>query len=355
MNEDILKAYDHNHELYVAFATKIELLLIEILKDNSINYHSVTSRVKTRDSFCFKWDKSKDKYKCLADITDVAGVRIITYFEDDVDRVADIIQREFVIDKDNSIDKRLLLDPDRFGYLSLHHVVSLLPARCVLTEYKRFPDLKAEIQTRSILQHAWAEIEHDLGYKSKQGIPKTIRRSFSRLAGMLELADKEFIEIREDLQRYQEEVKGQIEKDPSLVTIDNVSLTSFIKTNELVREIDLEIGSMSSADIVDEIRTRDEMVEKLYYFNIETVYDLERVLKQYKEEILKFAGKWLSNKNKYATLGCGISIFYLHYVLLAKTKNAEDITEYLEHYKIGSPGQNRSEITEDIIKTYNSL
>jgi putative GTP pyrophosphokinase len=80
--------------------------------------------------------------------------------------VAELIEREFVIDRDNTVDKRKQLDPDRFGYLSLHHIVQLGPTRSQLVEYSSFGGIKAEIQTRSILQHSWAEVEHDLGYKS---------------------------------------------------------------------------------------------------------------------------------------------------------------------------------------------
>lgn len=352
MEDDILKGYDQNHELYVAFATTIEHLVVEILEDNKINYHSVTSRVKTRESFCNKSGKSTDKYKCLADMTDIAGVRIITYFEDDVDKVANIIEAEFLVDRNNSIDKRQLLDPDRFGYLSLHHVVSLLPERGVLTEYKRFPDLKVEIQTRSILQHAWAEIEHDLGYKSKQGIPKAIRRNFSRLAGILELADKEFIEIRSDLLRYENEVRGQIEKDSSSVSIDNVSLMSFIQTNKLLKQMNSDISAICGAKIHDQPELRD-MVERLSLFGIESISDLERTLMQYKDKVVKFAGIWLS-RGKYESVGSTISLYYLHYVLLAETKKIKEIEEYLIRYKIGT-GQDQAVIAQDIIDTYRSL
>ena len=353
MSEDILESYDRTYDLYMSFAAKIEHLMIELLENNDINYHSVTSRVKTRDSFCIKLAKSKDKYKCLGDMTDVAGVRIITYFEDDVDNIAEIIEKEFVIDRCNSIDKRVLLDPDRFGYLSLHHVVSLLPARSALTEYRRFPTLNAEIQTRSILQHAWAEIEHDLGYKSKQGIPKTIRRQFSRLAGMLELVDKEFIEIRDALHKYEEEVESQIEKDASSVNIDSASLMTFIKTNPLVQKLDLEIASICDGRITHEITYQDQYVEQLCFFEIETISQLESKLAQYQNEVVKFAKKWISD-DTYDSFESGISIFYLEYILLSTLKTAEEIARYIERFKIGDP-DTRSDLVKDIIETYNSL
>lgn len=83
-------------------------------------------------------------------------MRIITYFSEDVDKIASIIQSEFEVDEHNSVDKRIKLDPVRFGYLSLHYVVKLNSTRVRLSEYIIFKDLKVEIQIRSILQHAWA-------------------------------------------------------------------------------------------------------------------------------------------------------------------------------------------------------
>lgn len=180
----ILKEYGRNLTLYGQFTNKVAELLKELLNEHNLKVHSVTCRIKTEESLENKLLGSKDKYECLEDITDVSGIRIITYFEDEVDKIANMINEEFDIDKENSIDTRAMLDPDRFGYLSAHYVVKLHPSRLKLREYKRFSDCKAEIQVRSILQHAWAEIEHDTGYKSKQEVPREIRRKFSRLAGI---------------------------------------------------------------------------------------------------------------------------------------------------------------------------
>lgn len=63
--------------------------------------------------------------QALEDITDLAGIRIITYFADQVDLIASFVEEEFEVDRSNSVDKRELIDPEKFGYLSLHYVVKL--------------------------------------------------------------------------------------------------------------------------------------------------------------------------------------------------------------------------------------
>ena len=145
---------------------RMETLLRQLLREREIPVHSISSRLKSRGSLAKKVERKGTSYSDLSDVTDLAGLRIVTYFSDQVDEIAGLIESEFQLDHHNSIDKRADLDPDRFGYLSLHYVVSLSPSRAALTEYRALAGLKAEIQIRSILQHAWAEIEHDLGYKT---------------------------------------------------------------------------------------------------------------------------------------------------------------------------------------------
>ena len=184
MKKDTLKAtmieYDNQCALYTEFTEKVEKLVEDLVKEKGARVHSITSRVKKKADLQRKLERPEEKYAKLSDVTDISGIRVITYFADEVDIVAEIIKREFDIDMEHSVDKRVLLDPDRFGYLSLHYVAKLPARRLKLTEYQRFSDCKVEIQIRSILQHTWAEIEHDLGYKSKLAIPRDIRRRFSQ-------------------------------------------------------------------------------------------------------------------------------------------------------------------------------
>ena len=131
----------------------------------------------------------------MKEITDLAGVRVITFFPSTVGETGSLIQEEFQVlervDHTASAEQE-----ERLGYLSVHYLVRLGSNRSNLPEYKKFAGLTAEIQVRTVLQHAWAEIEHDIRYKSTSAIPLAISRRFMALAGLLEIADREFEAIQ---------------------------------------------------------------------------------------------------------------------------------------------------------------
>ena len=173
--------------------------------------------------------------RTLDSVTDLLGVRVVTYYHDEIENVADLINHEFDIDWANSVDKRTVLDADRFGYLSMHYIAKLRPERIALAEYQDYGGIKFEIQIRSILQHAWAEMEHDLGYKSEAAIPRDFRRRFSRLAGVLELADDEFVGIRQEIGKYQAEAQETIDQGSlAMIEIDQDSLSAFVESNQRI-------------------------------------------------------------------------------------------------------------------------
>ena len=234
MNQSILASFDDQHFLFGDFTGRLKELVAQLLDQNNIDFHEITSRVKERQSLERKLRGADGTYSSLNDVTDICGVRIITHFADTVYEVAKVIESEFAIDYPNSVDKGAQLDPDRFGYISFHFVVKLPEPRLQLTEYKRYSKCHAEIQIRSLLQHTWAQIEHDLGYNSAQAVPKDIRRRFSRLAGLLEIADSEFEEIRDELKRYEQELPGRISASSELVLIDQASVSVFISCSLIV-------------------------------------------------------------------------------------------------------------------------
>ena len=195
-------------------AKKAYDLLRRALREQGIYVTAYEFRVKTEESLAGKLERKGAKYKSIYDITDLVGLRVITFYTDEVDKVAAIAKRVFDIDWQESVDKRKLHQLDSFGYNSLHYICRLKDAT---PEQPRF-----ELQMRTALQHVWSTIEHDTGYKGDVKIPREYKRQFSRLAGMLELVDDEFSRLRLVLTDYRRQVQTLVKSGQ----LDDVSLSS---------------------------------------------------------------------------------------------------------------------------------
>jgi predicted RNase H-like nuclease/ppGpp synthetase/RelA/SpoT-type nucleotidyltranferase len=180
-------------------------LVTTILDDAGINYLSVTGRAKSVASFAAKAARTVDGKPVFPDplreITDTIGLRIITYVHSDVAAVADLLGDQVVVHDDRDMGRETA-SQGRFGYASRHLLVSLDPAREGQPAYEPLRGRQAQVQIRTVLQHAWAEFEHDIRYKGTipdEHVPDFDRR-FTLAAGLLELADREFSTIRDRLQ-----------------------------------------------------------------------------------------------------------------------------------------------------------
>jgi ppGpp synthetase/RelA/SpoT-type nucleotidyltranferase len=273
----ILKEYDKNKDVLENLDKSLETLINSLLKQKGIKVHQIQTRVKDRDSL-EKKILAKQKYKSLDDITDIVGVRIITYFDDEVDQIATLIEEEFVIDQDNSVDKRKI-DSDKFGYRSLHYVANLKKDRTNLPEYSSYKEQKFEFQIRTILQHSWAEIEHDLGYKGEFEIPSTAKRTFYRVAALLEQADIEFVKLKSTIADYENSLSQSIKNNPSQIEINKASLTSFMSKNDnvinfendvFIGEYNLVIEEFNIGNYVD-----NRLINQIKNLGIENVEQLE--------------------------------------------------------------------------------
>ncbi len=209
--------YQKERDFYVSLANEVQRLIRECLNRRSIRVQSVDARAKEVDSFKLKAASPSDhdpevpKYQDpLREIDDLAGVRIIAFFPRSLDAIETMIGEEFDI-FERSDKGAALLEEGRFGYQSIHYLVTLKDTRTQLGEYARFSRAIVELQVRTILQHAWAEIEHDIQYKSASSIPAEISRRFLTLAGLLELADREFQAIQDQDLAIKEQARRSVE------------------------------------------------------------------------------------------------------------------------------------------------
>ncbi|GAA4823331.1 DUF429 domain-containing protein [Nocardioides caeni] len=236
-------------------------LVTGILDEAGINYLTVSGRAKSLSSFAAKAARTAGGHPVYVDplreITDQVGVRVIAYVHSDVQAVVELLadQAEVLDDRDLG---RETASEGRFGYASRHLLIRG-PGR----------DRVAQIQIRTVLQHAWAEFEHDIRYKGTipvEHVPDFDRR-FTLAAGLLELADREFSSIRE---RIQEGMSGADARDEDGdPRIDPRELAAFLagqyadagwsRTDHYrwMSELVLELGVTSLAELADALRAMD--------------------------------------------------------------------------------------------------
>lgn len=222
----------------MAFALSLESLVRQLLEKGGIETVALERRTKTVDSFKGKAGREDKNYVTpMAEITDLAGLRVITYDLADIERATDLISKSFVVDAANSVDKRQSIEADRFGYVSVHFVVSLDGNRAALPEYQSFAGLKAEIQVRTALQHAWAAIDHKLRYKNKEEIPAPLRRQLYRISALLETADEQFESLSRRLEDVRREYSEAVTKGSLDLPLDVDSLAAFIESGEVPKSL----------------------------------------------------------------------------------------------------------------------
>ena len=272
----ILREYREQRPVFEKMQATIPARVRALLDEAGIVVASIESRIKEEDSLAGKLELKGGKYASLADITDIFGMRIITFYTDDVDKVASAVDRLFEVDWENSVDKRKLLEVDSFGYLSLHYI-------CRDPE---FP-YRFEVQMRTILQHAWANMNHDTGYKSGVEVPTGYLRDMNRLAGMLELVDEQFSRIRTEINDYRRQVQslvasGRLEEVP----LDGDSYRSFLQLRPF-DPLNRRIASVNQAEIQEV--TLMPFLAVFKALGLKTLGDVAGLIKKYGDAAYQIA------------------------------------------------------------------
>ena len=272
----ILDEYRENIPLFKDAVNDVQNKLKAVFKEADLLVCSVEGRVKTEASLAGKLEIKGAKYHSLADITDIVGVRVITFYSDDVDKVASAVDRLFDVDWENSVDKRKLHEIDSFGYMSLHYICSM----------EGFP-YRFEVQMRTVLQHAWANMNHDTGYKSGVEVPREYIRNLNCLAGMLELADKQFSQIRNELADYRRRMQSLVASgNLDEVSLDGDTYRSYLHLGPF-DQLNRRIAAVNQAEIQDA-----NLVHFLTIFRslgCKTLGDVDRLIKNNSEAAYQLA------------------------------------------------------------------
>lgn len=288
----ILDDYHRYHEDYSTLKGIVTDTLEKCCKDNGIVVTAISARIKTESSLVEKLERKGYKYSSIFDITDIVGARIVLFYTDEVDKISAFVERIFDVDWDNSVDKRKLMRNDSFGYMSLHYVCRIPETLYKNPEHSSVNRIRFEIQMRTTLQHAWASINHDLGYKPGVGIPSSYNRALFRIAGMLELVDEEFSRIRHEITNYRRKVEELVsDGDFDKVELNMDTFRSYIAINPFASLND-RISCINQAEIMPVSPLF--FLEPLKWLGFKTLGDVEKMRKEYSEAAYQLALHQLS-------------------------------------------------------------
>ena len=292
--EEHKKWYEVQRPRYELLSNAVKNTLESLIKNAGIDYLSITTRAKELDSFVEKISR-KSYRNPSQEITDLAGIRVITFIESDALKVNDLIKKSFDIDDSKSLDKSDELGIDKFGYRSFHFICGLGEARCALPEFEFFKELVCEIQVRTVLQHAWAEIEHDRNYKFAGNLPSVIKRRLHLVAGLLEIADSEFNNLSNDIDKYSEESLEKTRAGNLNIEINSISLEQYFNESEIVKFI-CE-AAVSAGFIFLPSNETNILMRVCKQLNFSTVENIDNILKSSKDSAKAYFSE-IRNKEK---------------------------------------------------------
>lgn len=274
--EDLVQQYRKLRPTLEDVSEEAYNLLCRALQEQGIYVTALEHRVKTENSLVGKLELKGAKYKTIDDITDLVGLRVITFYTHEVDKVAVIAKNIFDIDWKESVDKRKQHELNAFGYSSLHYICRL-----------RSGGPRFELQMRTALQHVWSTIFHDTGYKGDVKIPREYLRQLNRLAGMLELVDDEFSRIRILVTEHSRHVmslvkNGQLEDVP----LSRESFRSFLDMQPF-NHLNGRIAAVNQAEIYPV--SMMPYLRVLEHMGMETLGDILRLIDENSDDAYQLA------------------------------------------------------------------
>lgn len=261
--------YRQAQPLYAQLAQVAASLVEKALAQHNIPYHSVAWRAKSVASFEKKALTRRYLDPCNH-IRDLAGIRITTFVLSDAAKACRMVEQLFTVLELE--DKAQCRQVGSFGYRSVHYIACLPATVRAEADCAAFADMPLEIQVRTLLQHSWAEIEHDRNYKFEGTLPAELQHRFAMLAAVLELADREFDSIARDIDAYRQSVKARAAQGNLDIPLNTTSLREFLQT---------KLAALCPLPLQPRFATRrdaEEIVRELSGMGIDTLAKLDAII-----------------------------------------------------------------------------
>ena len=180
-----------------------DMVAAVVAQAGGVDIAKVEGRVKDADECIRKFvrkyrpalEERNVPYDIQTYITDLIGVRVVCLYEDELDKVAQILRAHFTVmdvtDKVAAVENT----EASFGYKGLHLDLKLSAPQRALPEHALYAHLPFELQVRTIIQDAWSVLDHKIKYK--KSIPGELKRRINVLSALFELADREFRQVRD--------------------------------------------------------------------------------------------------------------------------------------------------------------
>lgn len=283
----ILDSYRENRGVYEKLEKIVKETLQKAISDKGLYVTALESRIKTERSLAGKLSIKGSKYSTILDVTDIVGARVITFYNDEVDMISALVDKLYTIDWKNSVDKRKMHELDSFGYNSLHYICRIPKKMFFDPQYPEINEIRFELQMRTALQHVWATINHDIGYKTGIEIPVEHLRNINRLAGMLELADEQFSAIRQEFNDYRRRVQELVSSGNfNDVPLNGDTFRSYLELRPFDKLLK-KIAAVNQAEIHNSSVT--PYLNVLFDLGFKTLGEVDRMIHENSEDAYQLA------------------------------------------------------------------
>lgn len=244
----------------------------------------VSGRVKDFEECLSKFERKylpsvearNTNYRIFDYLTDFIGIRVVCLYLKDVPVIRKEIGKYFreidITDKSIALEK----SEDKFGYKSLHLDLKVKDSVLSASGFEKYRDVRFELQIRTLVQDAWSVLDHKIKYK--RSIPQKLKRRINRLSALFELADEEFLRIREEIAFEEKRISQRIKQGDLVAKNQPLDVFRFLfvalryfpnynfvefKVDGFVQTIlDLK-NDFNESDLNDAIKTNLNQVEKI--------------------------------------------------------------------------------------------